>query len=81
LAICVILIGTGGVGGHALRGLIANPLYELVGVGVSSDAKAGKDAGELAALDLSTGIRASMHRQAAYLAKINLVKLGNAYSQ
>jgi 2,4-diaminopentanoate dehydrogenase len=55
----VILIGTGGVGGHALRGLIANPQYELAGVWVSSDAKAARDAGELAGLDVSTGITAT----------------------
>ena len=58
-AIRVAQIGTGNVGVHALRALITNPDYELTGVWVSSEAKAGKDAGELAGLDISTGIAAS----------------------
>jgi 2,4-diaminopentanoate dehydrogenase len=58
-AIRVAQIGTGNVGVQALRALITNPAYELTGVWVSSDAKAGKDAGELAGLDISTGITAS----------------------
>ncbi|OBK40494.1 diacylglycerol kinase [Mycobacterium sp. 1245111.1] len=59
MAIRVAAIGTGNVGIHALRALITNPDYELTGVWVSSDSKAGKDAGELAGLDISTGIKAS----------------------
>ncbi len=59
MAIRVAAIGTGNVGIHALKALIINPDYELTGVWVSSDAKAGKDAGELAGLDVSTGITAS----------------------
>jgi 4-hydroxy-tetrahydrodipicolinate reductase len=58
-AIRVAQIGTGNVGVHALRALITNPDYELTGVWVSSESKAGKDAGELAGLDISTGITAS----------------------
>ena len=59
MAIRVAAIGTGNVGVHALRALITNPDYELTGVWVSSESKAGKDAGELAGLDVSTGITAS----------------------
>jgi 2,4-diaminopentanoate dehydrogenase len=59
MAIKVAAIGTGNVGIHALKALITNPDYELTGVWVSSDSKAGKDAGELAGLDVSTGIKAS----------------------
>jgi 2,4-diaminopentanoate dehydrogenase len=59
VSIRVAAIGTGNVGVHALRALITNPDYELTGVWVSSDSKAGKDAGELAGLDISTGITAS----------------------
>jgi hypothetical protein len=55
----VVQIGTGNVGIHALTALITNPEFELAGVWVSSDAKAGKDAGELAGLDVSTGIIAT----------------------
>jgi hypothetical protein len=59
MAIKVAAIGTGNVGVHALRALITNPDYELTGVWVSSEAKAGKDAGELAGLDISTGVKAT----------------------
>lgn len=55
----VIVIGTGGVGGHALRAVLANPAYELAGVWVSSTEKAGRDAGDLAGLDRPTGIVAT----------------------
>lgn len=55
----VILIGTGGVGGHALRALLGNPQYDLAGVWVSSDAKEGRDAGDLAGLDRVTGVIAT----------------------
>lgn len=59
MAIRVAQIGTGNVGVHALTALITNPAFELTGVWVSSDAKAGKDAGELAGLDVSTGVIAT----------------------
>ena len=59
MAIPVVQLGTGNVGVHSLRALIANPEFELTGVWVSSDAKAGKDAAELAGLPDSTGVLAS----------------------
>ncbi|GFG74812.1 NAD(P)H-dependent amine dehydrogenase family protein [Mycobacterium botniense] len=59
MPIPVVQIGTGNVGAHALRALITNPEFRLTGVWVSSDAKAGKDAAELAGLDDPTGIHAS----------------------
>jgi 4-hydroxy-tetrahydrodipicolinate reductase len=59
MAIRVAQLGTGNVGVHALKSLIANPEFELIGVWVSSAAKAGKDAGQLAGLDVSTGVTAS----------------------
>lgn len=59
MPIRVAQIGTGNVGGHALRSLIANPDYELTAVWVSSAAKAGMDAAELAGLDTPTGIKAT----------------------
>ena len=55
----VAAIGTGNVGRHALTQLITDPRFELTAVWVSSEAKAGKDAGELAGLDVSTGITAT----------------------
>lgn len=59
MAIPVVQLGTGNVGVRSLRALIADPEFELTGVWVSSDAKAGKDAAELAGLADSTGVRAS----------------------
>ncbi|MDT5311450.1 MAG: hypothetical protein QOE74_470 [Mycobacterium sp.] len=59
MAIKVAAIGTGNVGKHALTQLIVDPRFELTGVWVSSESKAGKDAAELAGLDDSTGITAT----------------------
>ncbi len=59
MAIRVAQIGTGNVGKPALAQLINDQRFELTGVWVSSDAKAGKDAAELAGLDGSTGITAT----------------------
>ena len=59
MAIRVAHIGTGNAGRIALNHLISDPRFELTGVWVSSDAKVGKDAGELAGLDTSTGIAAT----------------------
>jgi hypothetical protein len=55
----VALIGTGNVGRLALGQLIADPRFDLTAVWVSSQAKLGKDAGELAGLDVVTGIAAT----------------------
>jgi hypothetical protein len=55
----VAQIGTGNVGAHALKALITNPQFELTAVWVSSEAKAGKDAAELAGLDVATGVTAT----------------------
>ncbi|WP_396928804.1 diacylglycerol kinase [Mycolicibacterium sp.] len=59
MAIRVAHIGTGNVGRIALSELIENPGFELTGLCVSADEKVGKDAGELAGLDIKTGIRAT----------------------
>ena len=59
MAIRVAQIGTGNVGVHSLTALINNPDFELTGVWVSSDSKAGKDAAELAGLSVSTGVKAT----------------------
>src|SRR5688572_27718117 len=56
----VIQWATGNVGSRALRTIIEHPSLELVGLYVTSQAKAGKDAGELAGLDRETGITASL---------------------
>lgn len=59
MPIPVVQLGTGNVGVHALKALITNPQFELTGVWVSSEAKSGKDAAELAGLRESTGVLAS----------------------
>jgi 4-hydroxy-tetrahydrodipicolinate reductase len=55
----VIQWATGNVGSRALRTVIEHPQMELVGLLVTSDAKAGKDAGELAGLGRATGVKAT----------------------
>ncbi|WP_445165319.1 NAD(P)H-dependent amine dehydrogenase family protein [Mycolicibacterium sp. Dal123E01] len=59
MAIRVAHIGTGNVGRIALSELIENPAFELTGLCVSADEKVGKDAGELAGLEVKTGILAT----------------------
>jgi len=46
----VIQWATGNIGARALRAVIEHPELELAGLWVSSDAKSGKDAGELAGI-------------------------------
>ena len=58
MAIRVALIGTGNCGSLALRQLIQDRRFELTAVWVSSEAKVGKDAGELAGLEVTTGVTA-----------------------
>lgn len=62
-------IGTGNVGRLALTGLLTNPAYELTTLCVSTESKVGKDAGELAGLDLSTGVTAVADLDAVIAAK------------
>lgn len=54
----VIQWGTGNVGKHSLRYIIERPDFELVGLKVYSDNKAGLDAGELVGLE-PTGVVAT----------------------
>jgi hypothetical protein len=69
MAIRVALVGTGNCGSLALKQLITDGRFELCGVWVSSDAKVGKDAGELAGLDVSTGVAATNDLEAIVAAK------------
>ncbi|HEX7670114.1 MAG TPA: hypothetical protein VF395_11045 [Polyangiaceae bacterium] len=55
----VIQWGTGNVGGFTLRFIIEHPELELAGVCVSSDAKVGLDAGQIAGLSKKTGVLAT----------------------
>jgi 4-hydroxy-tetrahydrodipicolinate reductase len=50
---------TGNIGSHAMRAVIEHPQMELVGLWVHSDAKAGRDAGELCGLSRQTGVKAT----------------------
>jgi hypothetical protein len=59
MAIHVALIGTGNCGGLALKQLVQDARFELTGVWVSTDAKVGRDAGELAGLGVATGVAAT----------------------
>lgn len=59
MPIRVVHIGTGNVGRLALSELISNPAFELAGLCVSTPTKIGKDAGELAGLDICTGVSAT----------------------
>jgi hypothetical protein len=59
MAIRVALIGTGNCGSLALRQLVDDARFDLTGVWVSSEAKIGRDAGQLAGLAITTGIAAT----------------------
>ena len=69
MAIRTALIGTGNCGSLALKQLVSDARFDLTGVWVSSDAKVGKDAGELAGLDVTTGVAASDDLDAIIAAK------------
>jgi hypothetical protein len=60
----VVQWSTGNVGRHAIAGIDARPDLELVGVWVSSTAKDGKDAGELAGLGRVLGVTATTDAEA-----------------
>jgi hypothetical protein len=59
----VVAWSTGTVGRHAIAGIDARPDLELVGCWVSSDAKAGQDAGRLAGLDRDLGVIATNDKE------------------
>lgn len=73
MAIRVALIGTGNCGSLALRQLVTDSRFELTGVWVSSEAKVGKDAGDLAGLEISTGVHAVNDLDAIVAAKPDCV--------
>ncbi|MGH3637248.1 NAD(P)H-dependent amine dehydrogenase family protein [Mycobacterium sp.] len=59
MPIRVAHLGTGNVGRLALTQLVTDPRFDLTAVWVSTEAKVGKDAGELAGLGVVTGITAT----------------------
>ncbi len=58
MTIRVAQVATGNAGMLTLRQLINDPRFELVAVSTSTADKVGKDAGELAGLDVTTGVGA-----------------------
>ena len=58
MTIRVAQVGTGNAGMLTLRQLISDDRFELVAVSVSTPDKVGRDAGELAGLDVVTGVAA-----------------------
>jgi 4-hydroxy-tetrahydrodipicolinate reductase len=64
MPIRVVQWSTGNVGKHAIAGIVNRPELELVGVWVSSEAKAGQDAGRLAGLDRDLGVLATTDAEA-----------------
>lgn len=54
----VVHVATGNVGRIALSQLIEDPRFELIGLVTSTPDKVGRDAGELAGLELVTGVLA-----------------------
>ncbi len=64
--------GTGHTGARALKGIIKHPDYDLVGVKVYSDAKVGRDAGELCGV-APTGIIATQNIEDIIAAKPDCV--------
>jgi hypothetical protein len=69
MAIRVALIGPGNCGSLALRQLVEDKRFDVTGVWVSSDAKIGRDAGELAGLSITTGVTAVNDLDAIVAAK------------
>jgi hypothetical protein len=55
----VIQWATGYTGAFALRYVLGNPGLELVGLRCYSEGKAGRDAGEIAGLDITSGVTAT----------------------
>ena len=55
----IVVWGTGFVGRMVIPEILAHPLFELVGVGVSNPAKVGRDVGEICGLDAPVGVRAT----------------------
>jgi len=73
----VIQWATGHVGKHALRAIAQHPEMELVGLWVSSEAKAGKDVGELCGIG-RTGVKATRNADELLAIKADCVSYAGA---
>jgi len=72
----VVVWGTGRVGKSALISIIKRPELELVGVYVYTEAKVGKDAGEICGLP-DTGITATNNAEEIYALDADIVVMAN----
>lgn len=72
MSIRVIQWATGTVGIHAVPAIVAHPELELAGLWVHSDAKAGRDAGELCGTD-PTGVIATQDAEALLASDADVV--------
>ncbi|MCW2785978.1 MAG: hypothetical protein JWP74_2495 [Marmoricola sp.] len=73
MSIRVLHVATGNVGRIALRQLVEDPRFELVGLVVSDPDKVGKDAAQLCDSGVATGIRATSDLSAALELKPDVV--------
>ena len=73
MVIPVAQVGTGNAGSLTLRQLIQDERFELVAVWVSTPEKVGMDAGELAGLEVTTGVKAVMDLDAVIAAEPDCV--------
>src|SRR4051812_18318939 len=55
----IVMWGTGFVGKMVIAEVVRHPLFELVGVGVSSPDKVGRDVGEICGLSAPLGLAAT----------------------
>ncbi|MET0239180.1 MAG: dihydrodipicolinate reductase [Sphingobium sp.] len=76
----VIQWATGNVGSRSLRAVIEHPTLDLVGVYVTSAAKAGRDAAELCGVDRPTGIKATDSVEAIMAVEADCVLYMPAYT-
>ena len=81
MALRVIQFSTGNVGRHALRQLVEQSDFELVGVHAASPAKVGRDAAELCGREQPTGVLATDDLDALVADVVGYVRthFGNSY--
>jgi 4-hydroxy-tetrahydrodipicolinate reductase len=79
MPIRVVQSATGQTGVHALRAILDHPDLELVGLVVHSEAKAGRDAGELCGRP-PVGVLATSERQAALAAEPDCVAVFESWA-
>ena len=76
MALRVVQWATGGVGVAAIKGVLEHPDLELVGCWVHSEAKSGKDVGELIGGE-SLGVTATNSVEEILALSIKSIGMGN----